>query len=253
MRYRIILLFSGPAFLPGNILDKLTVLFIYVCLAVMWNALAGYGGMISAGQRRAHRPQATQSKAMSATLATSPRMAAEMMLAPTVFAFGLVAFGFLGMGPVNIAVDSYGPVTDNAQSVYELSQIEGRKGIKEDIQKNFGFAPDFAARQERIVAVSLDPSAPPEVSRQQIQRGLSQVNNGNGVVILTDMLGGTPSNLTLSFLQEGKVEVITGVNLPMLMKLAQLRDKEDLREVALTLKQSGQKGITVASEVLHKK
>lgn len=108
-------------------------------------------------------------------------------------------------------------------------------------------------RQEGIVAVSLDPSAPPEVSRQQIQRGLSQVNNGNGVVILTDMLGGTPSNLTLSFLQEGKVEVITGVNLPMLMKLAQLRDKEDLREVALALKQSGQKGITVASEVLHKK
>ena len=108
-------------------------------------------------------------------------------------------------------------------------------------------------RQENIVAVSLDPSAPPEVSRQQIQRGLSQVNNGNGVVILTDMLGGTPSNLTLSFLQEGKVEVITGVNLPMLMKLAQLRDKEDLREVALALKQSGQKGITVASEVLHKK
>jgi PTS system mannose-specific IIA component len=108
-------------------------------------------------------------------------------------------------------------------------------------------------RQDCIVAVSLDPSAPPEVSRQQIQRGLSQVNNGSGVVILTDMLGGTPSNLTLSFLQEGKVEVITGVNLPMLMKLAQLRDKEDLREVALALKQSGQKGITVASEVLHKK
>src|SRR3989440_4540819 len=63
--------------------------------------------------------------------------------AAPIFAFGLVAFGFLGMGPVTIAVDSYGPVTDNAQSVYELSQIEGRKGIKEDIQKNFGFSPDF--------------------------------------------------------------------------------------------------------------
>jgi PTS system mannose-specific IIA component len=108
-------------------------------------------------------------------------------------------------------------------------------------------------RQEGIVAVSLDPSAPPEVSRQQIQRGLSQVNNGDGVVILTDMLGGTPSNLTLSFLQEGKVEVVTGVNLPMLMKLAYVRDKQDLGEVALALKESGQKGITVASEVLHKK
>lgn len=107
--------------------------------------------------------------------------------------------------------------------------------------------------REGILAVSLDPNAPPETSRRQIQRGLSQVNNGNGVIILTDMLGGTPSNLSLPFLQEGKVEVITGVNLPMLMKLAQIRDQHDLREVALALKQSGQKGIAVASEVLHKK
>jgi PTS system mannose-specific IIA component len=108
-------------------------------------------------------------------------------------------------------------------------------------------------RQEGIMAVSLDPSAPPEVSRQQIQRSLSQVNGGNGVIILTDMLGGTPSNLTLSFLQEGKVEVVTGVNLPMLMKLTHLRNQTDLREAALALKESGQKGITVASEVLQKK
>ena len=60
-----------------------------------------------------------------------------------VFAFGLVAFGFLGMGPVTIAVDSFGPVTDNAQSVYELSQIEAQPNIKEDIKSNFGFEPDF--------------------------------------------------------------------------------------------------------------
>jgi K(+)-stimulated pyrophosphate-energized sodium pump len=70
-------------------------------------------------------------------------MPKEFTFAAPIFAFGLVAFGFLGMGPVTIAVDSYGPVTDNAQSVYELSQIESRKGIKEDIQKNFGFTPDF--------------------------------------------------------------------------------------------------------------
>jgi K(+)-stimulated pyrophosphate-energized sodium pump len=63
--------------------------------------------------------------------------------AAAVFAFGLVAFGFLGMGPVTIAVDSYGPVTDNAQSVYELSVIEGKPGIEEEIQKDFGFKPDF--------------------------------------------------------------------------------------------------------------
>src|SRR5262245_28637626 len=62
-----------------------------------------------------------------------------LMIAPAVFAFGLVAFGFLGMGPVTIAVDSYGPVTDNAQSVFELSTIESIPNIKDDIKKNFGF------------------------------------------------------------------------------------------------------------------
>ena len=65
------------------------------------------------------------------------------MVYPTVFAFGLVAFGMLGMGPVTIAVDSYGPVTDNAQSVFELSQIEDIKGIKKEIEKDYGFKPDF--------------------------------------------------------------------------------------------------------------
>ena len=68
---------------------------------------------------------------------------AGLMMAPAVFAFGLVAFGFLGMGPVTIAVDSYGPVTDNAQSVYELSLIEKLPGIKEEIKKDFGFDADF--------------------------------------------------------------------------------------------------------------
>jgi K(+)-stimulated pyrophosphate-energized sodium pump len=65
------------------------------------------------------------------------------MAAPAIFSFGLVAFGFLGMGPVTIAVDSYGPVTDNAQSVYELSTIEEIPGIEAEIQKDFGFKPDF--------------------------------------------------------------------------------------------------------------
>lgn len=67
----------------------------------------------------------------------------DIMMAEAVFAFGLIAFGFLGMGPVTIAVDSYGPVTDNAQSIYELSLIETTPGIKEDIKKTFGFTPNF--------------------------------------------------------------------------------------------------------------
>src|SRR3989441_9786002 len=66
-----------------------------------------------------------------------------LMVAPAVFAFGLVAFGFLGMGPVTIAVDSYGPVTDNAQSVYELSLIESVPDVENVIQKEFGFKPSF--------------------------------------------------------------------------------------------------------------
>lgn len=65
------------------------------------------------------------------------------MIYPSIFAFGLVAFGMLGMGPVTIAVDSYGPVTDNAQSIYELSLIEEQEGISEEIEKDFGFKPDF--------------------------------------------------------------------------------------------------------------
>ncbi len=72
-----------------------------------------------------------------------PSGMASLMLAPAVFAFGLVAFGFLGMGPVTIAVDSYGPVTDNAQSVYELSLIENVPGIRDELKRDFGFDADF--------------------------------------------------------------------------------------------------------------
>lgn len=80
---------------------------------------------------------------MGLSYVASLHIPAVTMIYPSVFAFGLVAFGFLGMGPVTIAVDSYGPVTDNAQSVYELSLIEEIPNIKEDIAKNFGFIPDF--------------------------------------------------------------------------------------------------------------
>jgi K(+)-stimulated pyrophosphate-energized sodium pump len=73
-----------------------------------------------------------------------------LMIAAPVFAFGLVAFGFLGMGPVTIAVDSYGPVTDNAQSVFELSVIEGLPGIKEEIRRDYGFTPDFTTAKHLL-------------------------------------------------------------------------------------------------------
>jgi PTS system mannose-specific IIA component len=110
-------------------------------------------------------------------------------------------------------------------------------------------------RLEKVVAVSLDPSAMPDDARHQISEGLAKLNGTDGVLILTDMFGGTPSNLSLSFLKEGQVEVISGVNLPMLIKVNHLRQGNyaNLREMALTLQQSGQQGITVASELLHKK
>lgn len=73
-----------------------------------------------------------------------------VMIYSSVFAFGLVAFGFLGMGPVTIAVDSYGPVTDNAQSVYELSLIEEREGVSEEIEKDFGFKPNFDVAKQQL-------------------------------------------------------------------------------------------------------
>ncbi|MFN2443180.1 MAG: sodium-translocating pyrophosphatase [Thermoanaerobaculia bacterium] len=76
----------------------------------------------------------------------------DLMLAPAVFAFGLVAFGFLGMGPVTIAVDSYGPVTDNAQSVFELSMIESRPNLKEEIQRDFGFEPKLEKAKDYLEA-----------------------------------------------------------------------------------------------------
>jgi K(+)-stimulated pyrophosphate-energized sodium pump len=77
-------------------------------------------------------------------------MPEEFRFAAPIFAFGLVAFGFLGMGPVTIAVDSFGPVTDNAQSVYELSQIESRPGIAAEIERDFGFKPNFEFAKHQL-------------------------------------------------------------------------------------------------------
>src|SRR5437667_12837979 len=77
---------------------------------------------------------------------------AASMIAPAVFAFGLVAFGFLGMGPVTIAVDSYGPVTDNAQSVYELSLIEQVPNIKQELKKDYDIDVNFERAKEMLEA-----------------------------------------------------------------------------------------------------
>lgn len=87
---------------------------------------------------------------MSGAYAISGLGLAELMAAPAVFAFGLVAFGFLGMGPVTIAVDSYGPVTDNAQSVYELSTIEDLPGIEHELRRDFDLAPQWSSAKRML-------------------------------------------------------------------------------------------------------
>jgi K(+)-stimulated pyrophosphate-energized sodium pump len=87
---------------------------------------------------------------MAAAYGVSTAGLGPLMVAPAVFAFGLVAFGFLGMGPVTIAVDSYGPVTDNAQSVYELSTIEQLPGIKAEIKRDFGFDVNFERAKDNL-------------------------------------------------------------------------------------------------------
>jgi PTS system mannose-specific IIA component len=101
-----------------------------------------------------------------------------------------------------------------------------------------------------FAAVSLDPKQSVDEMRAAIGEGIERVDRGQGVLILTDMFGGTPSNVALSFLGERRVEVVTGVNLPMLIKLATLRKEQPLDELASFIKDYGQRNISLASELL---
>jgi mannose PTS system EIIA component len=104
-----------------------------------------------------------------------------------------------------------------------------------------------------ITAVSIDVTTDVESSREQIRRAISAVNTGSGVIIFTDMFGGTPSNISLSFLDESKVEVITGVNLAMLIQLSMSNKDEPFPDLVKTLKQRGQENIHIASEFLKQR
>jgi PTS system mannose-specific IIA component len=98
--------------------------------------------------------------------------------------------------------------------------------------------------------VSIDPAQSVDEIRNAIAKELEAADEGKGVLVLTDMFGGTPSNISLSFMKEHRVEVLTGVNLPMLIKLATLRDEKPLEELATFIKSYGQRNISVASEIL---
>lgn len=104
-----------------------------------------------------------------------------------------------------------------------------------------------------IQTISIDPKKDPEKLRKDISMAIKNLDTGDGVLIITDMFGGTPSNLSLSFLEEGKVEVLTGINLPMLIKLSTYRENKPLNDLATQLKSFGQKNINLASEIMNKK
>ena len=101
--------------------------------------------------------------------------------------------------------------------------------------------------------VSIGPSEGTEDIREKIVGAIRKVDEGQGVLILTDMYGGTPSNISLSFLEDKKIEVITGVNLPMLLKLATYPNEMDLEKLAVYITEYGQRNINLASEVLKKR
>jgi PTS system mannose-specific IIA component len=106
-------------------------------------------------------------------------------------------------------------------------------------------------RPEALVSVSIDLNEDAEKLRRKIAAGIKQVDNREGVLILTDMFGGTPSNLSYSFLEDGHVEVVSGVNLPMLIRAANTRTKMPLNELAISLEDFGKKSISLASGILR--
>lgn len=111
----------------------------------------------------------------------------------------------------------------------------------------------IAGKRSNFHAVSFAPDEDPEDANRKVAATVKRANTGDGVLILTDMFGGTPSNLGLSLLEEGKVEVITGANLPMLIKLASYTEVKNLPEMARELQSYGQKNICLASDILKKK
>jgi PTS system mannose-specific IIA component len=103
------------------------------------------------------------------------------------------------------------------------------------------------------VPVSIDPGDGIDEIGKKVENAIESVDRGEGTLILTDLFGGTPSNVSLSFLLDKRVEVLSGVNLPMLLKLSTSRGDLDLREVARIAKAAGKKNISLASEIMKKK
>ena len=108
----------------------------------------------------------------------------------------------------------------------------------------------IVGEMQNVQAISIGWNDDVNDARERIRAAIKQLDSGGGVLILTDMFGGTPTNLALTFLEKDRVEVLTGVNLPMLIKLASFHSDEGLLPVAQKLRAQGQKSIYLASEVL---
>jgi len=104
-----------------------------------------------------------------------------------------------------------------------------------------------------MISVSVDAKKGVEDLKKEITAAIKKADTGKGVLILTDLFGGTPSNISLSFLKKGKIEVLTGVNLPMLLKISEIREQTALIDFANSLKDYGKRNIRLASEILNKK
>lgn len=105
-------------------------------------------------------------------------------------------------------------------------------------------------KQEDILPVCIGPEDDMEMRRSEILEKVEKVNTGDGVVVLTDMFGGTPSNLAISIMDKAKVEIIAGINLPMLIKIASLRKEKNLKDTVEGAQEAGKKYINVASQLL---
>ncbi len=119
-------------------------------------------------------------------------------------------------------------------------------------------ANEFVAATEHVVgaqtqmqAISIGPEDDVEQRRRDIVAAVEAVDDGSGVILLTDMFGGTPSNLAISIMEKGRIEIIAGVNLPMLIKLASIRETESLENAVISAQEAGRKYINVASTLLN--
>lgn len=106
---------------------------------------------------------------------------------------------------------------------------------------------------ENVMHICIDQAKDVEEAKKEISNAMKKLDKGKGILILTDLFGGTPSNISLSFIKEEKVEVITGVNLPMVLKLSEAKSDMTLREFAGMIKSYGEKNIMLASDLLNKK